>query len=50
MDPSSEYSAAARVYVESFKDVWFMMEEAMKSPPLQEEDFVQPKETSDEEE
>ena len=27
--------------IESFKEVWSMMEEAMKLPPLQEEDFVQ---------
>jgi hypothetical protein len=26
--------------LESLRDVWHMMEEAMKLPPLQEEDFV----------
>jgi hypothetical protein len=26
--------------MESFGDVWYMMEQAMKHPPLQEEDFV----------
>jgi len=26
--------------MESFGDVWYMMQEAMKHPPLQEEDFV----------
>ena len=28
--------------MDSLKDVWHMMEEAMKLPPLQEEDFVKP--------
>jgi hypothetical protein len=27
--------------MESLKDVWYMMEEAMRLPPLQEKDFVE---------
>jgi len=28
--------------MESFGDVWYMMQEAMTLPPLQEEDFIYP--------
>jgi hypothetical protein len=28
--------------MESLRDVWYMMQEAMTLPPLQEEDFVYP--------
>jgi len=35
--------------MESLKDVWYMVQEAMTLPPLQEEDFVyQPQEVCDE--
>jgi hypothetical protein len=34
--------------MESLRDVWYMMQEAMTLPPLQEEDFVnQPQESND---